>query len=362
MSPEIIRHEPGVYIGLSAEAYQRDAAIGSTALKTIAHSCPRWWWSSVHNQIDPPPPPKTDPTWARLGTALHVCLLEGIDVFSECYGTIPSAADHPNALVTVDHLKAALRGVGLGVGGDKNELIRRLLEYDSTAEILDVIQATWRRESGKREITAAEDRRIRLLHRMAMAAPESFALPGGEVTTLRQAFTGGLSELSVFWVDENGIEQRCRFDKLKPRVSLDLKSFSSWNETHDFDKGLLREAKFRGYPLQTAHYDEGRHQLRRLVAEGKVFGGTDEQRAMLDEIAASDVWGWIWVYAVTTGAPLMKGVRYDLGGLTAGEWKRKREDALAQFVFYREYFGGFERFWFDPVAILEPDDDDWATA
>jgi hypothetical protein len=58
----------------------------------------------------------------------------------------------------------------------------------------------------------------------------------------------------------------------------------------------------------------------------------------------------------------MKGVRYDLGGLTAGEWKRKREDALAQFVFYREYFGGFERFWFDPVAILEPDDDDWATA
>lgn len=354
-------HEDGVYLGLAAQAYLEDDALGSDALKLTAHSPPQWWWRSRHNLIEPPAPRKTE-AYFRLGTAVHVCLLEGLDVYDAVYGLLPGKAEYPDALVTVDDLKEACRPRGIKLSGSKDDLILALQRANPDIQILDVIQAQWRRESGMREVTPAEDRRIRLLHKMAMSSPESFALPGGEVTTLRQAFTGGLSEVSVFWTDENGIRQRARFDKLKPRVTLDLKTFSSWNETHDFDTGLLKEAKHRGYPLQTAHYDEGRIQLRRLVAEGRVFGGTDEEREMLAEIAASDVWGWLWAFAVTVGVPLMKGVRYDLGGIFHGEWKQKRENALARHLYYREFFGGYESMWFDPVAIKEPDDDEWMRA
>lgn len=359
---DLIEHEDGVYLGLAAEAYLKDFALGSDSLKRVAHSPPKWWWRTPFNLIEPPPAEAIDAKHFRLGTAVHVALLEGIDVYDACYGTIPGLEEYPDALVTNDHLKEACRARGLPVGGDKDALTDRLLLANPDIEILHVIQRRWRADSGVREVTAQEDRRIRLLHRMAMAAPESFALPGGEVVTLRQAFTGGLSEVSVFWTDENGIRQRARFDKLKPRVTLDLKTFSSWDETKDFDVGLLREAKQRGYLLQTAHYDEGRHQLRRLVAEGKVFGGTDEQRGILKQIAESEVWGWMWVYAITVGVPLMTGIRYDLGGLTHASWAQKRDDALARFLFYREFFGGFEQMWFDPVAIKEPDDDAWSMA
>jgi hypothetical protein len=358
----IVEHEEGVWIGLSNDSYQPDIAIGSGGLKTIHHSPPKWWWNSPYNQIEPPAAKKADPAWARLGVALHVCLLEGMDVYDACYGLLPTLEQYPDALVNNDQLKEKCRDLGQPVGGDKEALIARIHNVNPDIPILQVIQNQWRADAGVREISPADDRRIRLLHRMAMASADSFELPGGEVTTLRQALTGGLSEVSVFWVDENGIRQRARFDKLKPRVTVDLKSFSSWSEDHDFDIGLLREAKQRMYPLQTVHYDEGRRQLRRLVMEGKVFGGTDEQRAMLDEIAASDVWGWMWVYAVTTGAPLMKGVRFDLGSLVAEEWRRKRENALSRFIFYRDFFGGYDRMWFDPVGIIEPDDDAWLTA
>lgn len=354
-------HEDGVYLGLAPEPYQADDALGSDALKTVAHSPPQWWWKSEHNKIEPPAPAQKQAHF-RLGTAVHVCLLEGIDVYDACYGLLPTKEQYPEALVTVDDLKDECRDRRMTVSGSKEELSKRLLQANPDIQILDVIQAQWRRDSGLREVTPAEDRRIRLLHKMAMTSPETHVLPGGEVTTLRQAFIGGLSEVSVFWTDVNGIRQRARFDKLKPRVTLDLKTFSSWNESHDFETGLLREAKHRGYPLQTAHYDEGRVQLRRLVDEGKVFGGTAEERKMLSEVADSDVWAWLWVFAITVGVPLMKGVRYDLAGVTHGEWKQKRENALARFLFYREFFGGFEQMWFDPVAIMEPDDDDWGMA
>lgn len=366
---EFVEHEDGVYIGLRMDRYQHDSALGSGGIKLCANNPVKWHWKSRFNTIEPQPieVEAGERGAYRLGTAMHVAVLDGtdgaLDVYEAAYGIMPSASTHPQALVTDKDVIAKLAEMHLPTGGaTKGDRVRRLLDADAGIEVLDVLQEAFER-SGRVWVTAAEDRRIRLLHRLIMMSPDEVPLVDGATTTLRDAFVGGLSELSVFWTDENGVRQRCRFDKIKPRITLDLKTFADWREDMDFNQGLLREAWLRGYVLQAVHYQEGRHQLRRLVAEGKVFGGSPAQREVLEEIAASDVWAWMWVFCITDGAPIVTAVRPDTSGIHFANAARTREQALAQFIYYREVFGlKPDTMWFNPVLIWQPAESDWPQA
>lgn len=361
---QLVEHPDGCYLGMPHARYLEDWALGYSALKTVNHSPVQWWWKSDFNTIEPPAE-RTDEEKAhfRLGGAAHVANLEGIDVYEATHGIMPGKEEYPDALVSKDDLIEAAKAYRIPYSGlKKEELGKRLVANRPGIQILDFIQEEWKLD-GLRMVTAAEDRRIRLIQKMIMRSPNEFKLPGGEVTTLAGAFTGGLSEVSVFWTDEDGIRQRARFDKLKPRVTVDFKTFASWREDIDFDRGLLREIKQRGYVMQVAHYEEARRQLIKFVKAGQVFGGNDAERAVLKTIAASEVWGFMFVFAVTQGAPMVKGIRFPLGGTTHGEWIQKRTDALARFVHYRSFFGLEPgQMWFDPVAIESPDDDAFAVA
>lgn len=363
---EIVEHEDGVFLNMPMDRYQRDTALGSGGIKQCANNPVKWWWKSAFNTIDP----QQVETEAgerghyRLGTAVHVATLDGkdasLDVYEAAYGVVPSTTTHPKALVTDAHVKAELAKMHLRpVPGEKARRVEQLMAADPEAQVLDVLVEEFHR-SGRSWVTASEDARVRLLHGMITMSPEKVPLVEGEAITLRDVFRGGLSEVSVFWTDENDIRQRGRLDYAKPRVTVDLKTFADWRDDLDFGPGLLREAWFRGYVTQWAHYDEARRQLRRLVAEGKVFGGTPEQRALLEEIAASDVWAWLWVFCITDGAPIVKGVRPDPGGIHYAKGVRQRETALTNFLYYRELFGLEPgQMWFDPVAIWTPEESDW---
>ena len=365
---ELIQHPDGVYLGLNHQRYLNDTALGSGAIKLLSYSPVEWFDQSPYNPFCAPPNAEEAKHY-RVGSATHAATLEGLKTYEEVFGVQPTLETHPDALESVRDLQAELARYHAPTGGVKAELIRRLALTPSKRPVLDTLVEQFRM-SGKRLILPAEDRRVRILQRLAMASPEEFQLKTGEMTTLRGAFTGGLSEVSVFWTDEWDIRHRVRFDKLKPRLHGDVKTLAGWKTdieptlTMDaFTRSLLREAKQRRYPLQAACYEAGYPHLVRLVDEGKVFGGTPAERAMLEEICASQVWTWMWMFMLTTGAPRVKGVLYDLDGPRHAKNLSDREDAIAQFFRYREMFGlGEGALWFDPHAVVHPDEDDWGMA
>lgn len=354
--PDIVRHAPGVYLGLREEAYLADFGLGYTALKTLKADPEDWWWGTPLNTIEPPPPITSNAMSA--GTAAHVAFLFGMEMYDEVYSVPPRPEDFPDYLNLQDQLKDACRVRGLPVGGTKGELTDRLIQADPTVKIFDVLVRDWV-ALRKRAIAGQADRRIRLLHRMAMRTDQEMKLGEGEVVTLKEAFTGGLSEVSVFWDDENGIPMRARFDKLKPNITLDLKTFDKWDKKN-FKRSLLKEATIRGYVVQAVHYEAARHKLREFVAAGQIFGGTDEERALLQEIAAADEWAWGWVFALMSGAPRLKAIVPDKYGAQFQRAEQDRDEALANFMLYRDQFGlepGV--MWTDTEVVWEPEHDDW---
>ncbi|AKU43470.1 nucleic acid-binding protein [Caulobacter phage Sansa] len=253
----VMEHPDGVYIGLPEIDYLTDWALSYSAFKLINSSPPDWHWDSPFNLISVKD--EKDTPALRFGSALHCALLEPPGTLEKRFGVAPVIDDYPNAVRTADQAKARLREIGGKTSGLKPELMARLRELDPDVQIFDDILAKWRSQ-GKVELSAGDFDKIKLMVALATKHPD-----------LVKAFTGvGLSEVSVFWTDENGVRQRARFDRLKPVASIDLKSFSNW-QGRDFKKALLREAALRFYDVQAAHYDEGRRQARRLVSEGKVY-------------------------------------------------------------------------------------------
>jgi hypothetical protein len=353
---QVIEHADGVYLHMSEEAYFADWALGSSSIKDLHTSPPDWWWGSPFNELAPP---AKDTKATNFGTAFHVAMLEGMDVFRVVYGVLPSKYDNPTALDTIDEMKTWLKLNSEKVSGSKDELIARIRANPNSAgvKILAEIQAEWLLK-GKKPLSRDDFNKIHLMERVLMGTPE-------QPTKLGRAFTGGLSEVSVFWTDENGVRQRARFDKLKPNATIDLKTFSNW-QGREFNKAMLREASIRGYPVQAAHYEEARIQLRRLVSEGKVFApvGAEKELEVLQAIAASDRWKWCWVFHKTDGAPRAKGVIMDWKTKHAGIFQlaqQVRQEALANFIYYKNLFGlgGDLPMWNDPETIWEPEAEDF---
>lgn len=344
----------GVHLNQSHEAYLEDCGLGYTGIKENLLSPVEWWDSSVYNPNRPPEPQKKA---FNDGTALHVHFLDGLRMYERTYAVMPTRATHPDHLETVAELQMACAEHKLSTAGLHAQLVHTLLKAKAPVKIMEVEREKIRRK-GKLFIPPEIDRRIRILHRMAMRSPTELRLPEGDHMTLAQAFKNALTEVSVYWVDENGIRQRARFDLLKPNFTGDLKSITDWRKG-DFKRGLLREMILRGYMIQKAHYDEARRQLRKAVAEGRVFGGNKTQRKRLEEIARAESWTWLAVFAKMDGAAQVRGIIINSDIKQSEKAVIQREEALTMHLYYKEFFEGYEAAWFDPDVIWEPEDTDW---
>jgi hypothetical protein len=358
---QVVTHPLGVHLNQRHGEYLRDCGLGHSAMKVFSVNPVEGWWQSPWN---PMREPEVEKPAQALGTAVHAFFLDGARAYNRLYGMAPTKATHPAYLDTQRELMDACLKHGLPTSGLKGELTDRLLRAKAKVKILQVERDKWNRK-GKTPIAPNDDARIRMLHRMAMRSRTELNLTG-EHLTLRQAFRGALTEVSVFWIDADGIRQRARFDFIKPNFTGDLKSITEWRAS-DFKQSLLREAVIRGYVLQWAHYDEARRQLRIACDEGRVFGGTEKQRRLLATIADADEWAWLWVYCKMEGAPQVRGIpvfrEEEINGVMVPHPQylkavEQRQRALDNFLLYRETFG-MDQMWFDLEVIWKPEDTDW---
>lgn len=353
---ELVEHELGVWLNQRHEDYLPDHALGYSAVKDIYLDPTEWWDSSSHNPLREIDDGDDYKLAYRRGAALHTFTLDGSRLYERIYAVRPTRATHPDALDSVAQLTEACRALNLDHRGLKADLVWRLVKAKSPWPILLDLQLRFD-NSGKKDISQRDDFRIRMLHRMMMRSTMELKLQDGAIT-IRDVLHNSLTEVSVYWIDENGVRQRARFDVLKPNLTGDLKSITKWKKTN-FKVALLQEVILRGYMIQAAHYHEARIQLRKAVAEGRVFGGNKTQRKLLERIARSDRWAWVFIFAKMDGSPQVKSIviRPDSGQFIKAQ--QQRDEALANFMYYREFHGGLDIPWFDPEVVWEPKEEEW---
>lgn len=352
---EVVEHALGVWLNQRHEDYLQDAGLGYSSIKDVYLSPVEWWNSSPYNPLRPPP--KADTVAFKRGAALHTHVLDGPKVYEKVYGQAPTKESHPEFLDTVSELKDACRLLTLPTVGLKGELIERLLRANAPVKILSIERQRYLL-SGKMDVSEEDDTRIRLLYRMMMRSRDELKLADQDSLTLKEALENALTEVSVYWVDEAGVRQRARFDILKPNFTGDLKSITQWKKSN-FRGALLTEIIQRGYMIQAAHYHFGREALRVAVAEGRVFGGNKTQRKLLERISRADAWAWVFIFAKMDGAPQVRGIVIQPDSGQVAKAIQQREEALANFVYYRDFHGGLTVPWFDPDVVWEPQDNEW---
>jgi hypothetical protein len=287
--------EPGVYFGLPMDDYHRDPSLGSTDLKALLVH-PACYWARSH--MNPDRVDDTDSPAKKIGRALHALVLEGEAGFAKQFTVEPSPEGYPGALVSLEDLKAKCRDLGEPVSGTKAELAKRIKAKDSTAIIFDDVLALFR---------AMVDRDgLEVLKPDVMAEVRAAASNITLNPHLRRAFTGGAAEVSVFWVDEDGIPCKARHDYVKPRTLVNLKKFANIRQ-RPVDLAIhLAIAEYR-YDLQASHYLESYPHLHAAAKDGRVFGDCPLSAGWERQIAAPKDIVYSWVFHQMDGPPVTVG-------------------------------------------------------
>jgi hypothetical protein len=282
---------PGIYFGLDESVYHADPALGSSAMKALATSPPEYWFNSPHN---PMREEDTDTPARKFGRAVHKFVLEGREAFEARY----APTDYPG------NIKA---------GKEERERI--------AAE-------------GKEPIKREDWNRIMMAGTIIRSNP-----------SISSAFSGGMPEVSVFW-ERGGIRRKARFDYLKPRAIVDLKSNANQMQ-RAFPESCRRAISDFAYHVQSAHYGEGRERVPEFIAAGAVYGDHDPE--WLKKVAAATEWAFCFVFYQSQGAPLTWGTTISPGNGIL-------DIARATIARAEENYKAFsEKFGFDtPWVLSEP--------
>ncbi len=247
----------GIHIGLPADQYHADDALGSSSIKALNLGAFEYWWKSPLN----PARPNDDQTDAQaVGEAIHKIVLEGRQAFDAIYVRRPN--DDP--------------------GADRNAKTATTKAANAAAAKL-----------GKESLHGTDYDRTVIAGAMISKNPD-----------LATAFSGGLAEVSVFWtvlvevrlpstpdgVDLPLVEVRCKMrgDYLKatmlqskPRLGIgDLKSVAN-ERRRQFAQACKFAIRDYRHDLQVAQYLKGATTIPDFVANGRVFfhGAVSESRA-----------------------------------------------------------------------------------
>jgi hypothetical protein len=299
LAPKREPFAPGIYFGLDESAYHADTALGSTSMKKLAESPPDYWFDSPHNTLrreDRDTPSRV------FGRAVHKFVLEGREAFERAY----APADFSGAT------------------------------KEGKAESARIAAA------GKTRIKRDDWDRIMLAGTIIRANP-----------TIGEAFSGGAPEVSIFW-ERDGIRRKARFDYLKSRAVVDLKSDSNSREIA-FPEACRRSIASYRYDVQAAHYDEARALIPQLVADGAVYGNHDPE--WLRKVTATTEWAFVWIFYQSERAPLTWGTTLSHGNGLFDLARATLAKAEANFREFSERFG-FETPWVlaEPLEELDIND------
>lgn len=306
MIAHIIEHDDGIYFGLPDVEYFADPALGSGDHKALAMAPEAYWFGSLYN----PARPEHKETPARLlGHGVHKAALEGAAAFQRAFVRRPD---------DLERLTAKERAI----------LAPR----------------------GERVLTGDQYDRAALASAMIRAHPD-----------LSGALANGYPEVSIFWtVEVDGTPVRCkgRFDYLRPRAILDLKSIAI-TQPLPFPVLCIRAMRIFKYPVQAALYLEGREHVGRFVAEGKVFGDVDA--AFLDALAAASDWAFVWIFWASEGPPLVWTSQFSPTNPLLDDPRAAVEQARRNFANYRARFGT-DAAWIEYEPLRELTVEDFETA
>lgn len=301
--PAPFEHENGIYFGLSDILYRQDPALGSSDHKTLAVA-PEAFWHGSH--MNPAKPKETDSAARALGRAVHAAALEGEGAFRRSFVRRP---DDLERLTAKERAILAPRGETVLQGAD----------FDRAA----------------------------IAAKMIRTHPD-----------LANALSGGYPEVSAFWtVEVDGKPVRCkaRYDWLKPRAIVDLKSVNPKKRPIPFRALCIRDIRAYRYAVQAAEYLEGRARVAEFVRAGAVFG--EPEPAWLDALAAAKDFAFVWVFWASDGPPLVWATTVSPGNPLLAEGQSIVDQGRRNFVSFRERFGE-DSAWieFEPLAELTPDD------
>lgn len=291
----------GVHLNLPEEVYFNAPALGSSDFHILDRDPPSWWYASAHN------PERTEQRRRSralaFGSALHALILEGEAAYARRFVVEPDEMSN-RWLRSRTAIVEALENKGVHLSKadsfDTAKLVAAARRCGIGPDVWDVAKADFEaaKKQGKQFITGDEDRRLRRMAHIVAQHPD-----------LGPNLKKGLSEVSVFWRDAKrpGILLRARFDKLLPKITLDLKTFSNTRDESPEDASISAIVNL-GYDLQAEHYREARVRLAEFVEAGQVHywsrqygkiwheGLTPAERAELNAIAAMKEWLWVWIF------------------------------------------------------------------
>lgn len=287
---------PGVYFGLSEDAYHKDPALGSSDLRQLLVSGPDYWWTSALN----PRRAVKEATEAQVfGSALHKLVLEGRQAFEALY------VSRPDDLVRLDAKARATLC-------PNSEIVLKGEDFD----------------------------RILIAGSLITSNPE-----------LATAFEGGMPEVSVFWPGPDGVRLKARFDYLKAPGIGDLKSIRN-SRGLPFTEACRRAIADHRYDIQAAHYLDARAALRGLAHDGLTFG--DHDAAWLRRVAASAQFGFAWVFFQANEAPVTWATSISSGNPILDVAAGSIRNALETYRTFMAAFGPDEMWVLtDPVNELD---------
>lgn len=316
--------EPGVYFGMSEDAYHADPALGSTDLRRLLVAPSEFHWTWAGN---PDPETQEDTDALTFGRAVHKLVLEGTNAFQGLYAPKPEG---PDVLVTAEDMKVWLRNRGLLDKGTKESMADRIHAIDPGVKIQDVILAEAKR-NGREILTDTAYRRIMLASAYITKNPH-----------LARSFAGGQSEVSIFWI-RRGVRLKARLDYLRVvrwqdrrcAVISDLKSFGRVKPGQPLAQAVTEAAA--GYKHQAAHYIDGLAHAKRMIREGIVHGFVD--REWLERIATAQTMLFAFVFFKSQGSPYAQAKLLQPQNPLIEIAQRDVETALDTFTTYHNHFG-----------------------
>lgn len=293
----------GVHLNLPESEYFDAPALGSSDFHLLDKDPPSWWYASSFN-----PERREQRRKSRalaFGSALHALILEGEAAYARRFVVEPDGASNRWARSRDETLKL-LEQVGykkIPRGSDSfdtQKLVQAARDAGVADRVWDAVYPEYERakKQGKAHITSDEDRRLRRMAHQVAQHPD-----------LGPNLRAGLSEVSVFWrkPERPDILLRARFDKLLPKFTIDLKTFSNPRDESP-PEATLSAICNEGYDLQAEHYRDARCELAKAVRERRVFcWQTDngklyrtnivkDEVETLSAIAAEQAWLWVWIF------------------------------------------------------------------
>lgn len=292
---------PGVHFGLPEDDYFSVPALSASGVKNIRMSPLDFWararWLNPSYEDDNE---EVDSFARVLGKAYHKRILEGREDFAGCYAPTFDPADHEDALDSADDIKEALRrhkeqGANVKLSGKKADMIANLLEIQPSAKIMDTLREIYEGDhEGKTFLPPKYLDKIELAAAMIERDPQ-----------LSKAFTGGMSEVSIFWTCEKiGVPCKARLDYLKPKAIVDLKTFANKNG-YPISRAIDRELGYNRYPVQGSWYYDAADQVAGLINAGKVYG--DAPHDYLGALHANHEKTFLYVFQQKGVAPVAMG-------------------------------------------------------